>query len=84
MRISAAVVLAAFLFIAIGTSLIYERRAFCRYLCPVGGFIGLYSQLAPTEVRVISTSVRRPYRENLLYRERGPAAARGVSSRAGW
>ncbi len=44
-------VLLAFLLIAIATSLIYERRAFCRYLCPVGGFIGLYSQLAPVEVR---------------------------------
>lgn len=44
--------LAAFLFIAIGASLIFERRAFCRYLCPVGGFIGLYSQLALLEVRV--------------------------------
>jgi polyferredoxin len=46
------IMLAAFLFIAVGTSLIFERRAFCRYLCPVGGFIGLYSQLAPVEVRV--------------------------------
>jgi polyferredoxin len=52
-----ALVLAAFLFIALGTSLIFERRAFCRYLCPVGGFIGLYSQLAPVEVRVKDASV---------------------------
>ena len=47
-----AVVLLGFLFVAIGTSLVYERRTFCRYLCPVGGFIGLYSQLAPVEIRV--------------------------------
>jgi polyferredoxin len=52
-----AIILAAFLFIAIGTSLIFERRAFCRYLCPVGGFIGLYSQAAPLEVRVRDTSI---------------------------
>jgi hypothetical protein len=52
-----AVILAAFLFIAIGVSLIFERRAFCRYLCPVGGFIGLYSQTAPIEVRVRDTAV---------------------------
>jgi hypothetical protein len=52
-----AVILAAFIFIAIGASLIYERRAFCRYLCPVGGFIGLYSQAAPIEVRVRDTAV---------------------------
>jgi hypothetical protein len=51
------IVLAAFLFVAIGTSLVFERRAFCRYLCPVGGFIGLYSQLAPVELRVKDASV---------------------------
>lgn len=34
-----------------------ERRAFCRYLCPVGGFIGLYSQLAPVEIRVKDTAI---------------------------
>ncbi len=46
------VVLAAMLFAAIGLSTIFERRAFCRYLCPVGGFIGLYSQTAPIELRI--------------------------------
>jgi polyferredoxin len=43
---------AAMLFAAIGLSMIFERRAFCRYLCPVGGFIGLYSQTAPIELRI--------------------------------
>lgn len=47
-----AVTLAGFLLLATGVSLVYERRAFCRYLCPVGGFIGLYSQAAPLELRV--------------------------------
>jgi polyferredoxin len=46
------VVLAAMLFAAIGLSMIFERRSFCRYLCPVGGFIGLYSQTAPIELRI--------------------------------
>jgi polyferredoxin len=46
------IVLAAMLFSAIGLSAIFERRAFCRYLCPVGGFIGLYSQTAPIELRI--------------------------------
>jgi hypothetical protein len=40
------------LFGAIGLSTFFERRAFCRYLCPVGGFIGLYSQTAPIELRI--------------------------------
>lgn len=51
------IVLAAFLFVAVGASLIFERRAFCRYLCPVGGFIGLYAQLAPVELRVKDPAV---------------------------
>ena len=46
------VVLAAMLFAAIGLSVVFERRSFCRYLCPVGGFIGLYSQTAPLELRI--------------------------------
>ncbi len=47
-----AIVLAAMLFAAIGLSIVFERRAFCRYLCPVGGFIGLYAQTAPIELRI--------------------------------
>jgi len=46
------IVLAVMLFGAIGLSTVFERRAFCRYLCPVGGFIGLYSQTAPIELRI--------------------------------
>jgi ferredoxin len=51
------VVLAAMLFLSIGLSMIFERRAFCRYLCPVGGFIGLYAQTAPLELRVKDKNV---------------------------
>jgi hypothetical protein len=40
------------LFAAVGLSMIFKRRAFCRYVCPVGGFIGLYSQAAPIELRI--------------------------------
>ncbi len=47
-----AIVLAAMIAVAAGLSLLYERRTFCRYLCPVGGFIGLYSQAAPVELRI--------------------------------
>ncbi len=51
------VVLAAMLFLAIGLSMVFERRAFCRYLCPVGGFIGLYAQTAPIELRIKDKNV---------------------------
>lgn len=65
-RVSA-LVLAAFLFVGIGTSLIFERRAFCRYLCPVGGFIGLYSQLAPIELRVKDRAVCAAHTRKTCY-----------------
>jgi NAD-dependent dihydropyrimidine dehydrogenase PreA subunit len=32
-------------------SLIYERRLWCRYLCPIGGMNGLFAKLAMVEVR---------------------------------
>lgn len=60
-------VLLAFLFAAIGTSFIFERRAFCRYLCPVGGFIGLYSQLAPVEIRVKDTAICAAHTDKSCY-----------------
>lgn len=62
-----AIVLAAFLFIAFGTSLIFERRAFCRYLCPVGGFIGLYAQCAPVELRIKDSTVCAAHTQKTCY-----------------
>lgn len=50
-NISAGVLL-AFVLAALGLSLVYEKRVFCRYVCPVGGFIGLYAMMAPLELRV--------------------------------
>ena len=44
--------LLTFILLALGASLLFQRRVFCRYICPVGGFIGLYAMTAPTEVRV--------------------------------
>ncbi len=60
-------VLLGFLLVAILTSVIFERRAFCRYLCPVGGFIGLYSQLAPIEVRAKDPALCASHTEKTCY-----------------
>ena len=62
-----ALVLLGFMIVAIGTSLVFERRTFCRYLCPVGGFIGLYSQVAPVELRVKDTAVCASHTEKTCY-----------------
>lgn len=32
-------------------SLIYERRLWCRYLCPIGGMNGMFAKLSMTELR---------------------------------
>ncbi|MBI5649310.1 MAG: 4Fe-4S binding protein [Chloroflexi bacterium] len=61
------IVLALFALIALAMSLVYERRAFCRYLCPVGGFIGLYSQLAPIELRVKDHAVCASHKDKTCY-----------------
>lgn len=39
------------LILSIGMSLVFERRAFCRYVCPIGGMCGIYSMSSMTELR---------------------------------
>jgi hypothetical protein len=38
--------------VGIVLSLVFEKRSFCLYVCPVSGFQGLYSNAAMTEIRV--------------------------------
>ncbi|MFV1948450.1 MAG: 4Fe-4S binding protein [Anaerolineales bacterium] len=52
---------------AILTSLFFERRAFCRYLCPVGGFIGLYSLVSPVELRILDGDVCKNHQVKTCY-----------------
>ena len=60
-------VLPAFILLALCLSLVYERRVFCRYFCPLGGFIGLYSMVSPLELRVKDPEVCRNHREKVCY-----------------
>lgn len=46
-----AIYLLALLALAFVMSLIYEKRAFCSYLCPVGHLLGLYAMVSPFEWR---------------------------------
>ncbi|MCZ7528374.1 MAG: 4Fe-4S binding protein [Acidimicrobiia bacterium] len=52
-----ALVLLTFVLAGVALSVVYENRVFCRYLCPVGGFIGLYAMAAPLALRVRDTQV---------------------------
>ncbi len=66
-RVTAWIVL-FFAAVALGVGLLYERRSFCRYLCPIGGLIGLYSMTAPLELRVRDTESCRTHRDKECYR----------------
>ncbi|MBN2133709.1 MAG: 4Fe-4S binding protein [Sedimentisphaerales bacterium] len=48
--------------LAIDVSLIFERRAFCSYVCPVGHLLGLYALMSPFEWRAEDGSVCRSCR----------------------
>ncbi len=52
---------------AIVLSLVFERRAFCSYICPIGGFTGIYAKTAPVEVRVIDTKICAAHSEKTCY-----------------
>ena len=45
------------LLLAVDVSLIFERRAFCSYVCPVGHLLGLYALLAPFQWRADDAGV---------------------------
>ena len=60
-------VFAALFGLAIGLSLVFERRAFCSYICPIGGFSGIYAQTAPVELRVIDTDICAKHGDKSCY-----------------
>lgn len=46
-----AYVLLGFFVTAVGIAVVFKGRAFCRYVCPIGGLIGIYSMFSPVELR---------------------------------
>lgn len=65
-RVTAWVLLALF-GLAISLSLVFERRTFCSYICPIGGFTGIYAQAAPVELRVVDKGVCATHSEKTCY-----------------
>lgn len=53
--------------LAIALSLVFEKRSFCSYLCPIGGFSGMYARTAPVEVRVLDNSVCAAHQDKTCY-----------------
>jgi hypothetical protein len=62
-----AIVLLFILVLALVLSLVFERRSFCNYLCPIGGFTGLYAQAGPVELRVKDADICAAHSEKTCY-----------------
>ncbi len=56
------------------TAIFFERRAFCRHVCPIGGFIGCYAPLAPVELRPADKRVCARHKEKNCYTGCGQGA----------
>lgn len=54
-------------FIAVIISLFYERRTFCRHLCPIGGLIGIYSMFSAVELRSKDCSICKNHKIKECY-----------------
>jgi hypothetical protein len=53
--------------VAIAMALIFEKRTFCLYICPVSGFQGLYANFAAVEVRAKDLDVCKAHRPKTCY-----------------
>jgi hypothetical protein len=61
--------------LAVAVGLLYQRRSFCRHLCPIGGLIGIYSMVAPLELRARDRAVCAADPDKACYRGGGMAAS---------
>ncbi len=57
----------AILLLSLMLALIYRRRVFCQYLCPVGGFLGTYSMASVTELRAIDREICKKHQEKSCF-----------------
>jgi polyferredoxin len=62
-----AIVLLGIIVLALVLSLVFERRSFCNYVCPIGGFTGLYAQAGPVELRVKDRAICLQHEEKTCY-----------------
>ena len=62
-----ALVLLAIIVLSLVLSLVFERRSFCNYLCPIGGFTSLYAQAGPVELRIKDRDVCIQHEEKTCY-----------------
>ncbi len=65
--VATAILFLAILVATLVLALFFRRRVFCRYLCPVGGFLGNYSMASVTSVRVVDPQVCRRHKHKCCY-----------------
>jgi ferredoxin len=65
-RLTAWVLLGLFA-LALALSLVFEKRAFCTSICPIGGFTGIYAKTAPVELRVVDPVVCAAHNQKTCY-----------------
>ena len=61
------IVLGLIILLAFLIGLVFPKRTFCLYMCPVSGFIGLYSQFGMAEVRRIDPEVCKGHRPKTCF-----------------
>jgi polyferredoxin len=52
---------------AVGIGMLFQRRTFCRYLCPIGGLIGIYAMFSAVELRSKDSEVCRNHKRKDCY-----------------
>ena len=65
--VATALLFVAILVMSLLLALIYRRRVFCQYLCPVGGFLGTYSMASMTELRAVDPDTCRRHKQKACY-----------------
>ncbi len=53
--------------LAIGIGMFFQRRTFCRYLCPIGGLIGIYAMFSAVELRSKDFQICRSHKRKDCY-----------------
>ena len=57
------ILLGGIIVLAVVISMLFEKRTFCLYLCPVSGFQGLYSNMAMSEIRPKDPAICEKHRK---------------------
>ncbi|MFH1995230.1 MAG: redoxin domain-containing protein, partial [Nitrospinota bacterium] len=65
--IASFIMYAIIIVLATVTGMVYEKRTFCLYICPVGGFQGLYSNMAMTEIRAKDKEICKNHKQKTCY-----------------